>query len=86
MYPSTKHLFKQIMKWEPIETAPKDGERILGYWSREGYQGGNTHEMAVVSWDSENEWWGLDVSSGECVEFSQWTPTHWTPIPNLPKL
>ncbi len=49
--------------WQPIETVPKDGTEILGWWS-----GGKTH--ALVCW-SEDGW--KDCADGAAIS----APTHW---------
>jgi hypothetical protein len=73
--------------WQPIETAPKDGTKIL-VWTH--------HDQVEVS-----EWYETKGDSYEAVEGSDlfrliigkvyyegWnsnTPTHWMPIPDGPK-
>jgi len=61
--------------WQPIETAPKDGVRILACWAKHapefvGY--------GVVIWDAEACSWMEAVS--EAVS----RPTHWMPLPEPP--
>ena len=72
------------MKWEPIETAPKDGTPIIGLWG----------ESAV-----ERHWWvpqfahmpprwspvSLDTHGCGCCGSDDEPPTHWMPKPELPK-
>lgn len=41
-------------EWQPIETAPKDGTRILG-WRR-----GQIYPL-IVWWDTAAQWWGLHM-------------------------
>lgn len=61
-------------QWQPIETAPKDGERILG-WCQV--------EADVVYWrrvNGEHRW-----MSDAAVDFGgHETPTHWMPLPPDP--
>lgn len=64
------------MKWQPISTAPKDGTDILGY---DGYQ------MTTVTWFEIGKWWSL-VAPGSYAEDSEWTPTHWMPLPEPPEV
>lgn len=67
----------QAPGWQPIETAPKDGSRILLWWDglvREGWCGG-----AGASRDG-GDWWrshSLTVCNGR--------PTHWVPLPPAPQ-
>jgi hypothetical protein len=63
------------MTWRPIETAPKDGTRIL--------LGCNAEVDAGRYWRSENqrnprERW---VWNG----WPKYQPTHWKPLPDPPK-
>lgn len=64
------------MKWEPIETAPKD-ESILLYYP--------TDDIIIVGYWCDFKWqidhvggyeWESDV---DCIE-----PTHWMPLPEAP--
>jgi hypothetical protein len=61
------------MNWQPMETAPKNGDRILLY--RQGW-----NENACVGyWDIV--WLDWHIVGGGCA----WSgPTHWAPIPPLP--
>jgi hypothetical protein len=59
--------------WQPIETAPEDGTRILAY-------DGETIKI-VVRYPNIKEWgnpqeWGDDGS---------WAPTHWMALPEPPE-
>ena len=61
------------MEWQLIETAPKDGTRIILF--REEYQ----EDMCIGWWSNgTNEW--IPVQG---VLFS--TATHWMPRPKAPK-
>lgn len=65
------------MKWQPIETAPKDGTLIVGFFDK---------KMAVVSWRrfGGSSFWELCVC-GDQAESSEWFPTHWLSLPAPPK-
>lgn len=70
------------MEWQPIETAPKDGTRILGYFPfRHGYV--SRQDVQPIAWVG----WG-----GGCWEtLGGWKPldneiTHWMPLPDAPKI
>jgi hypothetical protein len=75
LYDHAVSLSKPVtLPWQPIETAPKDGTRIL------------TCEEGVVL---ENQWFNFDVlrrhkGTEYCRWFSQQNPTHWMPLPKPP--
>jgi hypothetical protein len=60
------------MDWQPIETAPKDGRDVLGFWPdrAEGH-------MAVAHYDQDRDRFRSDT-----VEWRN--PTHWMPLPAPP--
>jgi len=57
-------------KWQPIETAPKDGTEIL---TRNGNQGG---VKRLIKWNTTHGYW---QSKGEPILNLQ--DTHWLKIP-----
>jgi hypothetical protein len=58
--------------WQPIETAPRDGTRVLTY--RVGFA-----ESMAVAWFSTSEQWMP-------VHGHQWpAPTHWMQLPQPPE-
>jgi len=59
--------------WQPIETAPGDGTRILIY--RSGYR----EAVCVAWWSAENQWWAT-VPGGW-----GWYAHHWAPLPAEPE-
>ena len=75
-----------MSQWQPIETAPKDGTRIIGRRSyAERYTGrlryerhktfwGKTSHVPIYGWN-----YGRDVEDQEL-----WEPTHWMPLPDPP--
>jgi hypothetical protein len=62
--------------WQPIETAPKDGTRILVWDSYD--------DETVVFWSSSVKDWRLNVA-GSYAEDDCHTFTHWMPLPEPPK-
>lgn len=58
--------------WRSMETAPKDGTAILGWW------GG---ECIIVDWCVVVERWG-STHDGEDTFLPE--PTHWMPLPDGP--
>ncbi len=84
-----------MTEWQPIETAPKDGTKILAYWF-----GNDMPFISVIWWrgnkypDSLFPWRNACSDSaiggyGQChLPASQQTwrqgPTHWMPLPDPP--
>lgn len=67
-------------KWQPIETAPKDGTRILVI---------NDRGIFVASWSEEGPDNCLDdfwhVTNGKYwMDLRGMLPTHWMPLPSGP--
>jgi hypothetical protein len=60
------------MKWQPIETAPKDGTEILAV-----RLGGGCDVVEWVDW--KPGWWNGDVAHD--ADFF----THWMPLPEPPR-
>jgi len=61
----------KVMNWQPIETAPKDGTGVLVY--------SNGRVVSAYFSKSQDEW--LEVIH----DYSFYDPTHWMPLPELPK-
>lgn len=71
--------------WRPIETAPKDGTRILIYYAAPGASvkqawsaNERGHFIRVARWDDGK--WRLDMSGHFRLD-----ATHWMPLPAHPK-
>lgn len=71
------------MTWEPIETAPKDGTRILvfdhgvwpAHWTEECEKGNGESGPGWQIYECEMDaWYALAAD----------TPTHWMPLPSPP--
>ena len=73
--------------WQPIETAPRDGTRILA--------SNGSKIPFVTSWDETEEIWftfnlcfekttGIELISGKPA-YRPWNPTHWMPLPEPPR-
>jgi len=64
-----------MAEWQSIETAPKDGSRILTVRRF----GDNLDEAAIVCWsETEDEWW-----DGYADQYA--FPDLWMPLPAVPK-
>lgn len=66
--------------WLPIETAPKDGTKVLLGRFIKGFSDINGH-IAIDYWRSRSEHtfegWGR-------FNAQYWPPTHWMPLPSPP--
>ena len=69
------------MDWQPIETAPKDGTRILAYWPADSFY---AHEMQCETWFGQSLGRDCWQSPYEDADDST-SPTHWMPLPEPPK-
>jgi len=71
--------------WLPIESAPKDGTRILAC-------GGDCDELQLVAWLNDSSiswkkamaWCSPDSWQDEHGGYSTYSPTHWQPLPAPP--
>ena len=75
-----------MTKWQPIETAPKDGTRILVYGIWEGELIGKAKEADVwlcSGFDEYRKCFPVDGIDG----YEAWVndPTHWAPAPEKPE-
>ena len=61
--------------WQPIETAPKDGQAILVTDGMYCY---------CVEWDEEFDWWTVDDNKLGPFRLRGSAPTHWMPLPPVP--
>ena len=57
------------MEWQPIETAPKDGRKILVF-------GGRYKTVSLA--EADGGWW-------RSFRLPDTTPTHWMPLPPPPE-
>ena len=70
-----------MSEWQPIETAPKDGTRVLIAWNNGCDKGvvsaywepGYFGNIGWTEFQLRSDYWGPD------------TPTHWMPLPKPPK-
>ena len=61
--------------WQPIETAPKDGQAILVTDGMDCY---------CVEWDEEFDWWTVDDNKLGPFRLRGSAPTHWRELPPPP--
>ena len=67
------------MSWQPIETAPRDGTRVL--ISCVGECG---TEWMYVAWCKGIRWRLIERKDRSYIEVND-QPTHWMPLPEPPK-
>ncbi len=71
------------MRWQPIDTAPKDGSSIIL-----GYARSHSEEGRWVSDPDRNHWgetgWFATDDDVLCVHPSH--PSHWMPLPAPPEV
>ena len=78
------------MEWQPIETAPKDGTRIILYFPRTDIViGGSWQEVRDGDWESGYHYW-FEWKVDDKLFFMEddpdwWNPTHWMPLMPLPE-
>ena len=86
----------QTTKWQPIETAPKDGTEVLVYrdmatvpvihiaWYRnkEEWENSGKHVGGLDTLEEWEGWWSYTENS---VSQSKIKPTHWMPLMELPQ-
>ena len=70
-----------VTGWQDIESAPKDGTKILAHAGGECY---------VIAWlngeetDAGNDWWYVDDNKHGPFPLRGESPTHWIPLPKPP--
>lgn len=65
------------MEWQPIETAPKDGTRILVVCMKTD----NKRRLGLIQADSYNQ----DYKGFGKFNDPYFPATHWMPLPKLPE-
>jgi hypothetical protein len=69
------------VSWRPIESAPHDMTWVIGYDGKDGECGTIIFDRVVESCDSHEEQCHYEWTDG----MRKWTPTHWMPLPEIPK-
>jgi hypothetical protein len=69
--------------WQPIETAPKDGTKILVYASKSPVQ---DEGIFVAEWGENRYWCNVEVWRivGGYQDCGTVEPTHWMNLPKAP--
>ena len=82
------------MKWQPIETAPKDGTPVL-IWTPEGHDIASyspREDDGQQSMGHDAGWWGCltpadpgrHMGNPDYYREAECQPTHWMPLPEPP--
>jgi hypothetical protein len=66
-----------MSEWLGIETAPKDGTRIIVGYGRQG-----NFPVKIVFWNTVHKFWS---HYGDVVQGLEQNATHWMPLPEPPE-
>lgn len=72
------------MEWQPIETAPKNGSILLVTDKEEMYLAGWWNWSFVFPTRGTDAWRVVGSDRGDGCEIIN--PTHWLPLPAIPKV
>lgn len=73
----------EIMDWQPIETAPKDGSYVLLFFPVRGVMRGRWNNDAYAT--KPRPYWRHDLEPLYGTrEVRKYQPTHWMPLPPPP--
>lgn len=82
----------KAQEWQPIETAPMNGTKILIWDGKQIYAAWWHDQFEGLAWDGESKelpyrgaWTDCAVASFNYEEFMEYTPTHWMPLPAPPE-
>jgi hypothetical protein len=67
--------------WQPIETAPRDGTRIIAAEP----DGGWIIDICVWCKTPHVPLYGFHFTAGDPENWDMCSPTHWMPMPEAPK-
>lgn len=88
------------MDWQAIESAPRDGQRIIGFtpFGVEMVRFAEAQSLPSIMGDDargwQSGWWGVEQDSDCQPEFhsplrgvipEKSQPTHWMPLPDAPE-
>lgn len=74
---------REVPGWMPIETAPKDGTRII-LGSAEGAWMAEYRPVYPSGYRPENPWFSVMLNRDHMGRFPSAKPTHWMPLPAAP--
>lgn len=68
-------------KWQPIETAPKDGTRVVLFMDDEAIEGWFVSGSRFSGWRIV----AMPSHGCGCCSYTDPEPTHWMPLPDAPE-
>jgi hypothetical protein len=72
-------------QWQPIETAPKDGIRII-LGNRYGTWMGEFCDTYQSGYKPQNPWQSVLLNHDHISKQRSYFPTHWMPLPAAPEV
>ena len=66
-----------MSEWQPIATAPKNGETIVAMRNEKGRSA-----PSFIFWDGADGWVGMTADDEK--RLTKFEPTHWMPLPAPP--
>jgi hypothetical protein len=68
-----------MSEWQPIETAPKDGTRILALIRQSDY-------IKILHWEPDSSYERTKYPEYHqwFDGYTHWIPSHWMPLPSPP--
>ena len=69
--------------WQPIETAPRDGTRLLTWDGEDMQLAWVKRDFSDPEWDKHLNFW---VYTDEELTYYDYQPTHWQPLPSPPPI
>jgi len=69
-------------QWQPIETAPMDGDTILIFDSYSDDKNIDGYGVCTARWDFSFRWWIMHQRYSNVISLVN--PTHWQPLPQPP--
>lgn len=75
-----KELGVTVHQWMPIDSAPKDGTVVLGFWMSTE----DIHQIMPICYDDYTGWYAVDFFSSSDGGPKVY-PTHWMPLPTKSK-
>lgn len=71
--------------WQPIESAPKDGRRIMLYWAAQDLDGSFLrHEVHIGAFNQITRMWRIEDAMFPNVARPENWPEKWQPLPAAP--